>query len=152
MKLSTDIPTIETAALDAFLAANHSDPFSILGMHQAGDDLVVPVFRRDARAVSGRGAGREFPAVLVHPDGFFEARLTDATERFTYELAFTSHDGHEWAEHDPYSFGVILGQLDLHLFGEGQHWQLYEKLGAHLTEIGGVHGTAFHVWAPNAQR
>lgn len=155
MKLSTDTPTIETAALDAILAANHGDPFSVLGMHQAGEALVVRVFRPDARAVAVRevgGAGREFPAALVHPDGFFEARLTGATDRFQYVLALTSHEGVEWTESDPYSFGVILGQLDLHLFGEGQHWKLYEKLGAHLTEIGGVRGTAFHVWAPNAQR
>ena len=155
MKLSTDTPTIDNAALDAILAANNGDPFGVLGMQQAGEDLVVRVFRPDARAVTVReagGNGREFPAVLVHPDGFFEARLTGATERFAYVLALTSHEGTEWTESDPYSFGVILGQLDLHLFGEGQHWQLYEKLGAHLREIGGVRGTAFHVWAPNAQR
>ena len=46
----------------------------------------------------------------------------------------------------------MLGPLDLHLFAEGNHWELYEKLGAHLTESGGVRGTSFHVWAPNAQR
>ena len=136
MKLSTDIPTIDNSALDAILAANHSDPFGVLGMQQAGDALVVRVFRPDARAIvvgEVGGSGRTFPAVLVHPDGFFEARLTGAAERFAYDLTFTSHDGAEWAESDPYSFGVILGQLDLHLFGEGQHWKLYEKLGAHLS-------------------
>ena len=155
MKLSTDIPTIDNGALDAILTANHSDPFGVLGMQQTESGLVVRVFRPDARALMVRevgGSGRTFPAVLVHPDGFFEARLTDAAERFAYDLALTSHAGAEWSERDPYSYGVILGQLDLHLFGEGQHWQLYDKLGAHLREIGGVRGTTFHVWAPNAQR
>ncbi len=155
MKLSTDLPTIDTASLNAILAASHGDPFGVLGMHQADGTLVVRVFRPDVRAVVVRetaGAGRTFPAALVHPDGFFEARLTEVEQPFAYDFQFTSHEGKEWCEHDPYSFGVILGQLDLHLFGEGQHWQLYDKLGAHLTEIGGVTGTAFHVWAPNAQR
>ena len=53
---------------------------------------------------------------------------------------------------DPYSFGPILGPLDIHLFSEGNHHRIYEKLGAHLTDLGGVKGCAFAVWAPNAQR
>jgi 1,4-alpha-glucan branching enzyme len=41
-----------------------------------------------------------------------------------------------------------LGDIDLHLAGEGRHERIYEKLGAHVTE-GGV---AFAVWAPNAAK
>jgi 1,4-alpha-glucan branching enzyme len=155
MKLSSTGPTIDSGALDAILGAYHGDPFAVLGMHQAGEGLVVRVFRPGVRAVSireARDGGRTFAALLVHPDGLFEAHLDDVQDRFAYVLHFTSHDGHEWTEHDPYSFGPILGPLDLHLFAEGQHWQLYEKMGAHLTEVGGVRGTSFHVWAPNAQR
>jgi 1,4-alpha-glucan branching enzyme len=46
----------------------------------------------------------------------------------------------------------ILGDIDLHLLGEGRHLRLYEKLGAHVAEIDGVQGVTFAVWAPNAQR
>ncbi len=46
----------------------------------------------------------------------------------------------------------ILGEIDLHLLGEGRHLRLYDKLGAHVTEIDGVRGVAFAVWAPNARR
>jgi len=56
------------------------------------------------------GARREWPAVQAHADGFFEALLEGAEERFRYELAFTAHDGHRWAERDPFSFGTILGR------------------------------------------
>ncbi|MGH7483246.1 MAG: 1,4-alpha-glucan branching protein GlgB [Longimicrobiales bacterium] len=45
-----------------------------------------------------------------------------------------------------------LGDVDLHLFNEGSHFRLYEKLGAHPTEVDGVAGTHFAVWAPNAAR
>ncbi len=156
MKISTiSVPTIDAGALSAMLGASHGDPFAILGMHQAGEHLVVRVLRPEARAVTVQGLdnpGAIFPAVQVHPDGFFEAILEGAPERFRYTLRFTGHDGHEWTERDPFSFGVILGQLDLHLFAEGQHWQLYDKLGAHLMEVDGAPGTCFHVWAPNAQR
>ena len=45
-----------------------------------------------------------------------------------------------------------IGELDLHLFGEGKHEHIYEKLGAQLVTHNGVRGVSFAVWAPNAQR
>jgi 1,4-alpha-glucan branching enzyme len=51
----------------------------------------------------------------------------------------------------PNEFSPILGELDLHLFGEGKHERIYEKLGAHLTTHEGRRGVAFAVWAPNAR-
>jgi 1,4-alpha-glucan branching enzyme len=44
-----------------------------------------------------------------------------------------------------------VSDLDAHLFCEGTHARIYEKLGAHLTTRGGVAGTQFAVWAPNAR-
>ncbi|RYD65537.1 MAG: hypothetical protein EOP84_31840 [Verrucomicrobiaceae bacterium] len=156
MKLATaSVPTIDPGAIDAILGAYHGDPFSLLGMHEADGQLVVRVFRPDARAITvirEDDPEQEWPAVQVHPDGFFEAVLGTAEERFPYLLKFTGYEGRQWTQRDPYSFGSILGPLDLHLFAEGQHWELYKKLGAHLTTVDGVEGTAFNVWAPNASR
>jgi len=45
----------------------------------------------------------------------------------------------------------VLTDDDLYLFGEGNHFRLYEKMGAHLITRDGVAGTYFAVWAPNAQ-
>lgn len=45
-----------------------------------------------------------------------------------------------------------LSDLDLHLFGEGNHHHIHQKLGAHLEVRDGVTGTRFAVWAPNARR
>ena len=147
--------TIDEGNLNSLLGANHGDPFAVMGMHQAGDRLVVRVLRPDAREVVVRDARdpkRTFPATMVHPDGFFEALLPEGTERFEYDLQFTAHNGHQWTSRHPYSFGMVLGEVDLHLFAEGNHWEIYNKLGAQLMEFGGVKGTAFAVWAPNAQR
>ena len=148
-------PTIDQGNLGSLLGAHHGDPFAVLGMHQAGEHLVVRVFRPDVRRVvveDVKQPGRQFEAALVHECGFFEALITDSDERFEYALRLTSHLGDEWTARDPYSYGPLLGPLDLHLFAEGNHWQLYEKLGAHLLNIGGVDGCLFSVWAPNAQR
>jgi len=46
----------------------------------------------------------------------------------------------------------IITDHDIYLLKEGSHLRLYDKLGAHLTSINGVAGTAFAVWAPNAER
>ncbi|MFA6317635.1 MAG: 1,4-alpha-glucan branching protein GlgB [Elusimicrobiota bacterium] len=44
-----------------------------------------------------------------------------------------------------------LSDFDLHLFGEGTHLQVYERLGSHLVTIDGKKGANFAVWAPNAE-
>ncbi|MGB3619055.1 MAG: 1,4-alpha-glucan branching protein GlgB, partial [Catalinimonas sp.] len=41
--------------------------------------------------------------------------------------------------------------MDIYLFREGKHFNLYDKLGAHVVEHGGQKGTYFAVWAPNAE-
>ena len=48
------------------------------------------------------------------------------------------------------SFSPTLGELDLHLFGEGRHLQIYQKLGAHPITREGVNGVSFALWAPAA--
>jgi 1,4-alpha-glucan branching enzyme len=46
---------------------------------------------------------------------------------------------------------TLLADEDLHLFNEGSHVRLYDKLGAHTIEHEGKRGTCFAVWAPNAE-
>ncbi len=45
----------------------------------------------------------------------------------------------------------LLTELDIHLFREGKHFRLYDKLGSHVVEHNGEAGTYFAVWAPNGQ-
>jgi 1,4-alpha-glucan branching enzyme len=83
----------------------------------------------------------------VHPAGLFEGTI--GSDR--YELEVTYADGGPYTIRDPYAFAPTLGDVDLHLIGEGRHEDLYGKLGAHVTEVDGVAGTAFAVWAPGAR-
>ena len=69
-----------------------------------------------------------------------------------YRLRFHFADGRTWERDDPYRFLPTLGELDLHLFGEGTHRRLWQHLGAHPRRVDGTAGVAFAVWAPNAQR
>jgi 1,4-alpha-glucan branching enzyme len=137
------------------IEARHCDPFKILGVREFQGSWFARVFRPDvAKAILHElgGAGRTFELSRIHPDGFFEAHLGTDGQVLSYELELTAHDGHTWRQRDPYSFGPILGEMDVYLFNEGTHYEIYKKLGAHLKARDGVSGTHFAVWAPNAQR
>ena len=82
----------------------------------------------------------------------FSAFVPGATLPFRYRLRFYFDDGSLWEREDPYRFLPTLGDVDLHLFNEGTHRQLWTKLGAHPRVMDGVAGVSFAVWAPNARR
>ena len=127
-----------------------ADPHSVLGAHEADDGgVVVRAYRPEAQSVRVQPAGVE--AELTDPSGLWEALLPKATLPLDYELEIEYANGQTFTLRDPYAFLPTLGELDLHLVGEGRHEELYERLGAHVRELGGVTGTAFAVWAPNAR-
>jgi len=139
--------------LNSFLSGTHSDPFRILGPHRMGNDLAIRVFRPDAQKIDILLDGQSaIAAEKIHRDGFFQASVPGAARDLDYHLRVTSWDGSEWVTRDPYRYGPIMGEVDLHLFAQGQHWQIYEKFGAHLRATDGDAGVYFAVWAPNAQR
>ena len=45
----------------------------------------------------------------------------------------------------------MFTEQDVYLFKEGRHFRLYQHLGAQVVTHGGVRGTYFGVWAPNAR-
>jgi 1,4-alpha-glucan branching enzyme len=152
---SFEITGVPVDELNVFLAGAHPDPFRILGPHRVGDDLVVRVFRPDAKEMSvvvSRKEEQRFEGNRLRPEGFFQAMLPGMKRDTDYRVQLTGWDGSTVLVRDPYSFGLIMGEVDLHLFSEGNHLQLYEKFGAHLRRIGGDDGVYFAVWAPNAQR
>jgi 1,4-alpha-glucan branching enzyme len=130
-----------------------ADPHRLLGAHPAGDGdgVVVRAFRPDADAVLARtDAGEEVQLERVDDAGLFEAALPGASLPLAYRLEVRYGDS-TYTLRDPYAFLPALGDLDLHLIGEGRHEELYEKLGAHVRTLDGVRGTAFAVWAPSAR-
>ena len=71
---------------------------------------------------------------------------------FPYLLRVTYPDTSVDLGPDPYAFPPVLSDYDLHLITEGSHQNLYEKMGAHRTELNGIRGVSFVVWAPAARR
>jgi 1,4-alpha-glucan branching enzyme len=134
----------------AVVAGRHADPFRYLGPQVENGKAVVRVFLPDASGVDVvDSAGSERPLERIHAAGLFAGALADVSARYRLRARY----GDVVVElEDPYRFLPILSDLDLHLLGEGTHWQLHDKLGAHLHTIDGVAGVAFAVFAPNARR
>jgi 1,4-alpha-glucan branching enzyme len=138
-------------AVEDLVAGRISDPHALLGAHRANGGAVVRAWRPAASAVTVKvDGGEEVLAEQVHPGGLFEAHVDGAAPPLAYELEVAYPDGNVFTVGDPYRFAPTIGELDLHLAGEGRHEELYERLGAHVREVDGVAGTAFAVWAPSA--
>ena len=148
--------------LNLLQQGRHHDPFCFLGCHEV--------------AIKGRGKKTtvtQFEIRVWLPtaetadiDGLVELNRVDGTDLFIAKISaaqkakLAQHYSVNWQELNgskhsmvsPYTFMPQLGELDLHLFAQGQHWQLYDVLGAHLKEVDGVKGVQFAVWAPSAER
>ena len=136
----------------ALLEFRHTNPHRVLGLHEHVDGTVVRVLRPDVTEVDiVTPGGAVHPAERTADGGLFEVLVPETLKAGEYRLRFRTADGTEFEGYDPYAFWPTLGDTDLHLAGEGRHEELWRHLGAHVTEINGVAGTAFAVWAPNAR-
>ncbi|HEX3728584.1 MAG TPA: 1,4-alpha-glucan branching protein GlgB [Opitutaceae bacterium] len=161
------------ADLKALIEASHADPHSVLGMHPAeapkargkgkaaaaeaaGRGLTVRAFLREAQSCEvvdmDAAVPTAYPMERLAPEGVFEAFIPRRTEAFRYQLRASYPNGESRQFYDPYCFLPTLDAQDLYLFNEGNEHRIYEKLGAHLRDLGGVKGVSFAVWAPSASR
>ncbi|CAL8896693.1 1,4-alpha-glucan branching protein GlgB [Kocuria varians] len=143
--------------LAAVAEGRYHDPHSVLGAHPNPDGSVtIRTLRRFATGVSVRTLDGTFPlehewggiftgVVPAHDDG----QIPD----YRVEVTYAGQEAEE--VDDPYRFAPTLGELDLHLIGEGRHETLWTVLGAHIrhypSPLGDVSGVSFAVWAPTAQ-
>jgi len=151
--------TLSKSQIESIVGADRRDPFGLLGAHvikgRAKRTVVVRAFLKDAATVTVAelgGEGALWPMQRTHEAGLFEVRIAERPEVFRYELRVEDSCGRQRTSRDPYSFLPILGDLDLHLFNEGNHLRLWEMLGAHLMTVDGATGVHFAVWAPNGRR
>ncbi|MFI5230453.1 MAG: 1,4-alpha-glucan branching enzyme, partial [Gemmatimonadales bacterium] len=152
-------PAGSRSDVNRLLSGEHQDPHSILGAHpttlngEAGAvirALIPDAARVECSLEDGRVVQMEREADgLTSLYGVFVA---GATLPLRYRFHIYYADGAEWDRADPYRFLPTLGDVDLHLFNEGTHLELWKKLGAHCRTVDGVHGVSFALWAPNARR
>ncbi|MET8966481.1 1,4-alpha-glucan branching enzyme, partial [Streptomyces sp. NPDC004074] len=141
-------PTTTPGDRERLLAGTHHDPHSVLGAHPVPGGVAFRVLRPDALSVTVVTAD-SWAELHDDDDGFFSGLLT-LPEVPQYRL-LVAYEGTVLETDDPYRFLPALGELDLHLIGEGRHEQLWKALGARVMTHAGVRGTRFTVWAPNAR-
>ncbi len=153
------LPEFREEVLQRVASGSYYNPHEVLGQHlvnAAGVSDPVTVIRtlrplaREVSAVLANGAR----AQLTHLYGGIWQGVT-ITGLTDYVIEARYDDDAVWTADDPYRFSPTLGELDLHLIGEGRHEKLWQVLGARVEEKWGTDapsaGTAFAVWAPHAK-
>ncbi|GAA3869258.1 1,4-alpha-glucan branching protein GlgB [Leifsonia kafniensis] len=154
-----ELPEIAEEVLNAVAAGRYHDPHAVLGQHLVSvpgvsDRLTIIRALRPlaTEVVAILSTGARVELVHLH-NGIWQGVSTIGL--LDYEIEAHYADASEWRVDDPYRYLPTLGELDLHLIGEGRHEHLWEVLGAHFRDHAGVlgqtSGTAFAVWAPHAK-
>jgi 1,4-alpha-glucan branching enzyme len=134
------------AEIEALVGGMHHDPHSLLGAHPSQGGVTIRALRPLAETVTVvLDDGSRVPMQHVH-QGVFSATLPGVTLP-DYRIAVTYQGTPETVADDPYRHLPTLGEVDLHLIGEGRHEALWTVLGARVRPA----GTSFAVWAPNAR-
>ena len=136
---------------DRLIARQHANPHAYLGAHPENGSVVVRAFRPAAAKVerrrgptaSTRRSSRSIPAASSRATSRAPSCRSPTSSRST-----TASPGTITID-DPYRFLPTIGELDVHLLGEGRHEELWERLGAHVREIDGV---ARHRRSPSGRR
>jgi len=150
IKTSTKSPANIAEPLLRVIQARQHDPFSVLGRVDNGANSCVRVFLPGASSVTIEDPSH--PMQRVPQTDFFEWQGDLGEIPSHYRLNWKDNHGDEHSRVDPYTFKSQLSDFDLHLFGEGKHWHIYQHLGAHERVVDGVPGVLFSTWAPNAER
>jgi len=149
MKLS-----IHPDAIDALVKGEIGAPSTILGRRQLGDAVSIRTFQPWAVdvAVVNDETGERAQMARLHEDGLFVAELDATWASAAYHFEADTGDGQAEVFGDPYCYPPLLTDYDVYLFSQGEHQEIYHKLGAHIRTIDGVTGVNFAVWAPNCYR
>ena len=149
---NSGIPALHPDHVSALAEGRHPRPHDALGQHAATvggvDGFVIRAVRPLAATVTAvQKDGTRIPLEHV-ANGLWHGFAPGAGQAYVLEAAYA--DAPSWTADDPYRFVPTVGEVDLYLWGEGRHEQLWDVLGAHFRPHEDVVGTGFSVWAPHA--
>ena len=143
------LPELHPGLIESLVSGSHPQPHDTLGQHPFADGFIVRAIRPLAAAVTAVQAdGTRVP--LTHAsEGIWQGYAAGPGQAYVLETEYDN--GPTWTAEDPYRFVPSVGEIDLYLWGEGRHEQLWHVLGSHFRPHEGVTGTSFSVWAPHAK-
>lgn len=153
MSKRKEVFAINWMEVEALANGRHNNPHHILGMHECIDDVYINVYVPGAKVVTAidSATDKKYTLVSDRVSGFYSVVIKNK-KSFDYVLNVKFDNGEEITYIDPYIFEPVLDPIDISLFNEGEHYRIYEKMGAHVMTVDGVEGVLFSVWAPNAER
>ncbi len=142
---------LKTKEYKRLLDGTHSCPQEILGSHSFEDGQIIMAYHPNAEQIFVISkTGKKETELFLIEQGLFGIYLKkESYKKYYFRIIYNSQDIME--VEDSYAFPVCISDLDIYLFGEGTHYEIYDKLGAHPMNINGVEGVYFAVWAPHAQ-
>ncbi len=138
--------------IEEIIYSDGDDPHRILGAHKVGSSCLVQAFFPEAREVLLRVTGRADVEMEMADEAGFFAALVPFKDRMEYRYVVTGADGETAEVYDAYAFAPLINREDTIRFGNGIHYHIFEKLGAHPMVRQGVPGCEFAVWAPDMAR
>ncbi|HEY5583535.1 MAG TPA: 1,4-alpha-glucan branching protein GlgB [Ruminiclostridium sp.] len=145
--------------VESIINGDCKDPHIFLGMHVVDSegkkqDIAVRAYYSNAKFIELIDVLEDtaFPMTGLCDEGIFETIFPNRNDIFEYKLKITDYSGNSFVTYDPYSFWPVLSEYDIHLYSQGNHHRIFDKLGSHIMTINNVAGTLFSVWAPCARR
>ncbi len=141
--------------MEAVISGNHGNVFAVLGIHKdkGSKEVFIRTYQPHAKSVELLKYDDSSLGFLTKLDdrGFFQINV-GAVDNFPYRFRIENDLGQFYIKEDEYRFPSVLGDIDVYLMAEGNHLEMYKRLGAHVMEMDGIKGVGFAVWAPNAKR
>ncbi len=128
----------------------HDNPFGVLGPQPNGDKWRLSIWMPEANEVN----------LLLDAE---EKKLTNPNHPWIFETILEENPGSSYQinvqrggishkQYDPWAFrSEWMGEIDRHLFAEGNHHHIWRRMGAHMISREEVQGVMFCLWAPNAK-
>ncbi len=140
---------------DELIDGKINAPKHLLGNHEYGSGQVITCYKPHSERVCIKAPKGKALVEMerIGDDGFYGIYFPKPKFKgVNYRFVTDYYDGTTVESADCYAFPGLFTDYDAYLFAEGDHYDIYEKMGAHPMEIDGVKGTYFSVWAPDARR
>lgn len=146
---AAQLPPLDPGLIASIVGGYHPQPHATLGQHPVDGGFVIRVVRPLAKTVTATRADGSVVSLDHVADGLWQGFAPGSGQAYT--LTATYEGANDWVSDDPYRFVPSVGEVDLFLWGQGRHEQLWDALGAHYRPHEDVVGTSFSVWAPHAK-
>jgi len=127
-----------------------SDPFSLLGLHIENNVAHITVFSPQTLSISIDSPSNSMQRIEDSDFFYWQGKPDQVNKHYRLNVSYDNNVNQSYI--DPYSFSNCIPDYDLHIHSQGNHWHIYDFLGANEKTIDGVDGILFAVWAPNAKR